>query len=185
MISNVPKLRIRNANAVPIRPDATMVVYWMIAARRTRFNFALERAADWARELDLPLVVFEPLRCGYPWASDRLHRFILDGMAANRDAVDGRKATYYPWIETETDAGRGLLAALAEHAAVVVTDEFPTFFLPRMVAAAAKAVPVRLEVVDSNGLVPLAATDRDAHALARCRVPTRVRTLARSLQMAM
>jgi deoxyribodipyrimidine photo-lyase len=142
----------------------------MVASRRTRFNFALERAAEWARELDRPLVIFEPLRTGYPWASDRLHRFVIDGMRANCDAIDGRKATYYPWVERRRGEGSGLLAALAEHAAVIVTDEYPTFFLPRMVAAAASAVDVRLEVVDSNGLVPLAATDRDfptAHSFRR------------------
>jgi deoxyribodipyrimidine photo-lyase len=51
-----------------------------------------------------------------------------------------------------------LLAALAARAALVVSDEFPCFFLPRMLAATAPRLPVRLEVVDSNGLVPLAAT---------------------------
>ena len=39
-----------------------------------------------ADELRRPLLVFEPLRCDYRWASDRLHRFVLDGMAANRAA---------------------------------------------------------------------------------------------------
>jgi deoxyribodipyrimidine photo-lyase len=42
----------------------------------------------------------------------------------------------------------------------VVTDDFPSFFLPRMVAAAGQRFPVRLEAVDSNGLLPLRATDR-------------------------
>ncbi len=157
-------------NAAPVRPERALVVYWMIATRRTRFNFGLQRAADWARELDLPLIVFEALRCDYPWASDRLHRFVLDGMAANRDVVDGRKATYYPWVELERGGGQGLLRALSDHAAVIVTDDFPTFFLPRMVASAADAVDVRLEAVDSNGVVPLAATERDfptAHSFRR------------------
>jgi deoxyribodipyrimidine photo-lyase len=39
-----------------------------------------------------------------------------------------------------------------------VTDEYPCFFLPRMVARAAATIPAPLEVVDSNGLVPLRAT---------------------------
>ena len=55
--------------------------------------------------------------------------------------------------------GKGLLEALAERAALVVTDEFPCFFLPRMVAAAARKLAVRLEQVDSNGLLPLRATE--------------------------
>jgi len=42
----------------------------------------------------------------------------------------------------------------------VVTDDFPCFFLPRMVAAAAAKIPVLLEAVDSNGLLPLAAAPK-------------------------
>ncbi len=55
----------------------------MISARRTRSSFALERALERARELGKPLVVLEALRVDYPWASERLHRFVLDGMADN------------------------------------------------------------------------------------------------------
>ena len=58
-----------------------------------------------------------------------------------------------------------MLSALAERAAAVVTDDFPTFFLPRMVAAAATELPVRLEAVDSNGLLPMAAAELDESAL--------------------
>jgi deoxyribodipyrimidine photo-lyase len=135
------------------------VLYWMIATRRTESNAALDRAIEWARARRCPLVVLEPLRCDYPYASDRLHRFVLDGMADNRRAFEGTPVTYHPYVEPEVGAGRGLLAALARRATVVVTDEYPTFFLPRMVAAAAEASPVRMEVVDSCGLVPLRATE--------------------------
>jgi deoxyribodipyrimidine photo-lyase len=43
----------------------------------------------------------------------------------------------------------------------VVTDEFPTFFLPRIVAAAGASLPVRLEAVDGNGLIPMSAPERE------------------------
>ena len=49
--------------------------------------------------------------------------------------------------------------------ALVVTDDFPAFFLPRMVAAAAEKLKVRLETVDGNGLLPMRAADRE-HATA-------------------
>ena len=39
--------------------------------------------------------------------------------------------------------------------ALVVTDEFPRFFVPSMVASETRQVPVLMEVVDSNGLLPL------------------------------
>ncbi len=140
--------------------DGRWVLYWMIAARRTGFSFALQHAADRARELGRPLIVLEALRSGYPWASDRLHRFVLDGMADTRRRLAGRPVAYHPYVEPEHGAGRGLLTALAADAALVVTDEFPTFFLPRMVAAAAERLAVRLEAVDGNGLLPMAAADR-------------------------
>ncbi len=155
--SRVPAGRVRRANDAPVAAGE-FVLYWMVAARRARSNFALERAVEWARALGKPLFVLEALRVAYPWASARLHRFVLDGMADNARAFAARGVTHWPYVEPEPGAGRGLLAALAERAALVVTDEFPCFFLPRMVAAAAPRLPVRLEVVDSNGLVPLAAT---------------------------
>lgn len=154
----VPALRIRAANTAPCHEHGEWVLYWMIAQRRTRSNFALQRAIEHARALAKPLVVLEALRCDYRWASDRLHRFVLDGMVDNAARFAGAGIAYYPYLEPARGAGRGLLEALAARAAVVVTDEFPCFFLPRMVASAASRLGCRLEVVDSNGLMPLAAT---------------------------
>lgn len=128
----------------------------MIAARRTRFNCALQHAVQLAQALRKPLVVLEALRVDYPHASDRLHTFVIQGMRDNGRAFARSKAAYYPYIEPRTNGGRGLLEALAADAATVVTDWFPSFFLPRMVAAAAARLPVRVEAVDGNGLVPVA-----------------------------
>jgi deoxyribodipyrimidine photo-lyase len=105
-------------------------------------------------------VVMEALRSGYPWASDRLHGFIMQGMAENARAFEKSPILYYPYVETKKDAGKGFLYALAQRACMVVTDNFPGFFLPRMVDAACRQVPVCMETVDSNGILPLAAADR-------------------------
>lgn len=155
----VPAVRVRAANRAGIAPEGDFVLYWMTAARRVRSNFALQHAVAHALALGRPLVVFEALRCGYPWASDRLHRFILEGMADNARAFAERGVPYLPYVEPAAGDGKGLLEALAARACLVVTDEYPCFFLPRMVEAAAGRVPVRLETVDSNGLLPLAATE--------------------------
>jgi len=156
----VPKIRIHQANEAPVEHDGNFVLYWMIACRRTRWNFALDRALDWSRELDRPLVILEALRSDYPWASDRLHSFILNGMADNARDLQGKSVLYYPYVETAAGRGKGLLEAMAELACVVVTDEFPAFFLPKMVASAAARLPVRLEQIDSNGLLPMRSTER-------------------------
>ncbi len=162
-MSGVPPTRVHACNDAPVRADGDFVLYWMIAYRRTTWSFSLVRAVEWARDLKKPLVIFEPLRIGYRWASDRLHRFVLDGMADNLRRLEPLKARgvhYYPYVEPAPDQGKGLLAGLAAHACVVVTDEYPSFFLPGMVRAAAHHLPVRLEQVDSNGLLPLRAADR-------------------------
>jgi deoxyribodipyrimidine photo-lyase len=135
------------------------VLYWMIAARRARWNFALQRAVEHAARLDKPLVVLEALRAGYRWASERLHAFVIEGMADNARAFASAPVTYLPYVEPEPGAGKGMVEALAARACVVVTDDAPVFFLPRMVGAAAERLPVLLEAVDGNGLFPLAATE--------------------------
>jgi deoxyribodipyrimidine photo-lyase len=142
----------------------------MIAFRRLRWNYALDRAAEYARKLEKPLVILEALRCDYPWASDRIHRFVLDGMAEKCRELQAGAVHYYPYVERAVGDGKGLLAALAGRACVVVTDDFPCFFLPHMVAAASRRLPVLLEKIDSNGLLPLRAADRvfpTAHAFRR------------------
>ena len=156
----IPPERVTVVADRPARADADYVLYWMIGARRTTSSFALDHALARAAALGLPLVVFEPLRVDYRWASDRMHRFVLDGMAANAAACAAADVTYYPYVEPTPGAGRGLLAALAARAALVVTDQQPGFFLPAMVAAAGQRLDVRLEQVDGVGLLPLRAHGR-------------------------
>ncbi len=156
----VPLVRIRALNAAPVNASGDYVLYWMIAFRRARWNFSLDRAVEWCRELRQPLLIFEPLRCDYPWASERLHRFVLEGMAASARQFAGAGAFYFPYVEPSIGAAKGLLAALARRACVVVTDDFPCFFLPRMIEVAGQKCCVRLEAVDSNGLLPMRAAPR-------------------------
>ena len=66
----------------------------------------------------------------------------------------------YPYVEEAPGAGRGLIAALSQDACLIVTDWYPAFFLPRMLDAAAAQVPVRVEAVDSNGIIPVAEHGR-------------------------
>lgn len=154
---NVPELRIRRLNALPVVADRDFVLYWMVMSRRTRYNFGLQRAVEWCEQLGKPLLVLEALRCGYEWASDRVHRFVLQGMAANRQNLRETSVGYYAYVERQRGEGAGLLEALAAHASVVVTDDFPCFFLPRMLDQVSQRLPVALEAVDSNGLLPMRA----------------------------
>lgn len=159
--NTVPPLRIRQLNEKRLRADGQYVLYWMTAFRRPFYNFALQRAVEQATQLQKPLLILEALRCNYPYASDRLHRFILNGMADNAEHFAATSDFYYPFIENEKDVGKGLLIELAKSACLIVADDHPGFFYPQMLASASEKVSVMLEAVDSNGLLPLGAADKD------------------------
>lgn len=158
--SDVPAVRVQTFGDQAINIDGSYVLYWMIANRRAAWNYSLDRALDWCEHLNKPLLVLEALRCDYPWASDRLHKFVIEGMIDNQKALDRAGVKYYPYLEPKPGAGAGLLKALAERAAVVVSDDFPCFFLPAMLRAARRQIAVRFELVDSNGLWPMRSTDK-------------------------
>jgi deoxyribodipyrimidine photo-lyase len=160
--SAVPAIRIRTLNPEigDFNPEGDYVLYWMIAARRTNWNFGLQRAVEWARSLKKPLLILEALRSGYKWNSDRIHGFVIQGMADNARRLADKPVTYYPYLETSPGQERGLLPALAREACLIVTDDFPCFFLPRMLQVASRLTQRTMELVDSNGLYPMHHTQR-------------------------
>jgi deoxyribodipyrimidine photo-lyase len=129
--------RVRTLVDVPINSTGAHVLYWMTAARRTRSSYALDRAIAWARELGKPLWVLEALRLGHPHASARQHAFVVRGMGHNAARFKPSPIGYYAYVEPRIDAGRGLLEAFARKACVVVTDDWPVYFLRNMTRAAA------------------------------------------------
>lgn len=159
-MSKVPALRIRTLNDTPLNNAGQYVLYWMNAFRRPFYNFSLQRAVEWAEKLHQPLVIFEELYGNSPYASDRFHSFILQGMADNAEHFARTPAYYYPFVETEKGVGKGLLKELASSASLIVTDDHPGPFLQKTPEAAAE-VHVAMEAVDSNGLLPLRAVDKD------------------------
>lgn len=159
-----PETRLRALNDAPENIDGRYVLYWCTAQRRTRHNPALGHAAAVAAAHGLPLVVLEPLRVGYRHASDRFHAFVLQGMADNRAALAAKNVLHHAYVEPSPGAGKGLLAAWAAGARLVVADDWPGFFHPRMLAAAAR-IDRALVAVDGCGLLPLSATPK-AHARA-------------------
>lgn len=160
--SLVPPIRIRtlNPDSKNFHAEGDFVLYWMIAARRTQWNFGLQRAIEWASSLKKPLIILEALRSTYQWNSDRIHGFVIQGMADNARRLAGKPVTYYPYLETTPEQERGLLPTLARDACLIVTDDFPCFFLPRMLHVASRLTQRTMELVDSNGLYPMHHTQR-------------------------
>lgn len=152
--------RVTTLGEAPPRPSARYVLYWMTAQRRTNSNFALDRATDWALRLGRPLLVLEALAVDYEHASDRIHGFVLDGMTENATACRRYGVRYLRYVEPTPGSGRGLVEQLAQHAAVVVTDDHPAHPLGDLGRRIQERIDVRLECVDACGLLPMRGTPK-------------------------
>ena len=141
--------------------DSKYVVYWMIAFKRVGYNFALQRAVEWANQLSQPLLILEPLILDYPMSSIRLHKFTLEGMKEVDEIVSSTNAYYYPFVEQSARESEGLLTDISKNASVVITDDYPTYFVPQMTAKASGEISTRYELVDSNGIVPIRLSEKE------------------------
>lgn len=155
----IPAIRIRTGEK-PANPRGEFVLYWMSAARRLEWNFALDHAIARSEETGKPLLIVEALPLEYPWANARRHRFLLDGMADNLDYARTRRAPYYPFVERKSGQSDALLEFLSARAALVVTDDYPIDAPARISEEKAPALTAPTEWVDSNGLIPLCATPK-------------------------
>jgi deoxyribodipyrimidine photo-lyase len=140
--------RLRRLNGARLAAGAEYVLYWMQSCRRLERSHALDYALRCAAELGRPLVLYEGLRIDYPWASERLHRFVLEGMQANAARAGELGLSYWPYVESRAGEGRGLLRRLSERACLVVTDDFPCFIVPAQAEALAQKASVPVFAVD-------------------------------------
>lgn len=137
------------------------VLYWMTSARRSTWNFALQRAVHWARKLGKPLLVLETLSSGHRWDTRRRHRFVVEGMRDNVAQFARRSVRYYPFVERQSGDALALAESLAKQACLVVTDDFPVERFLRDTLALAVRADVLVERVDGNGLLPMRLAGRD------------------------
>jgi deoxyribodipyrimidine photo-lyase len=162
-------LRIHAGQEPGPRAGGDLVLYWMQATHRARHNFALDFAVEQANALRLPLLVYHGLRHDYPWASDRLHTFILESARDLYREFEERGIRYAFYLERsgeEVEARRAAgrpspLVALARRAAIVVTDYFPTFIVPRQTRALRAIVETPVIAVDSSTVVPVRYHERE------------------------
>ena len=162
MVENdtVPKVRITAITNHSASNSGEYVLYWMTAMRRLRYNFGLQRAVEWANELQRPLLIFDAVRTNYRWACDRFHQFLIDGIVERSSQLSSSRAAHCAYIEPHANHGAGLMETLAKHACVIVADDYPCFFHPALYHRIASTWGCALEIVDSNTIVPMRLPDR-------------------------
>ncbi|HSB78146.1 MAG TPA: deoxyribodipyrimidine photo-lyase [Candidatus Methylomirabilis sp.] len=153
----IPTERLRRLNDRPERSAGDFVLYWIQMYHRAERNFALSAAIDAANRLGVPVVAHQELAHDLPHANDRIHRFLLEGVAELSKRFASRGVRYHFHLRQADGDPRDLVVRLARRAALVVTDDFPAFVVPMESRRIAEQVDVAVLAVDSNGIVPLAA----------------------------
>jgi deoxyribodipyrimidine photo-lyase len=153
--------RVRSLNDARVRTSGELVLYWMQMYRRPDDNAALAYAIARANELGLPCVVYESLRPDYPFASDRFHTFVLESAKDVSEGLAARGVRHVFFLPKTADEARGVLAKLSQRAALMVTDDYPSFIVPEQNAALARRATCPVFSVDDNVIAPLALFPKD------------------------
>ncbi len=151
------------------RRHGGFVLYWMQTTLRAQDNFALNHAIAQADALGVPVLVYHALRHDYPWANDRFHTFVLESVVDLYADFATKGIQYAFYLDDRSPAtikqdrahdkskesSRSPLVQLAERAALVVTDFFPTFMVPRQIERLRAKTTTPVVAVDSCTLVPM------------------------------
>ncbi len=164
IMKNFNSDRVFKRNENEPNPDGDYVLYWMQINRRFHYNFALEYAVGWANKLDKPLLILEAFSCDYPWATDRSHTFMMQGMKEHLDYATDQELNYVSFVEEKPGQYENLLKDLASNASVLVTDEYPVFIMRKRNETYPEEMNLPYITVDSNGLIPLGLTDKDPYS---------------------
>jgi deoxyribodipyrimidine photo-lyase len=163
-LKNINSHRVFHRNTYDVRLSGDYVLYWMHSNRRLYWNFALEYAVAWANKLNKPLVILEGLNVDYPWAADRYHAFMIDGMQEKAQEAAKRGIAYYTYLEPQPGSGKGIIETLASRACMLISDEYPVFIMRRFNEIMANRVNIPYITVDSNGIIPLGITEKAPYA---------------------
>lgn len=151
--------RIRRLNAASLR-DGSFVLCWLQQALRAYDNPAIDAAIRLGNSLDLPVLVYQGVREDYPYASDRLHRFIL---GASRDLSLGceeRGLRCVQFVDRADNRQRGLVYRLLVDAAALVVEDQPSFVAQWQTDRLAAKAETPVFAVNAACLVPPAALDQ-------------------------
>lgn len=156
--------RIRQLNHDKFKPERKYVLYWAQANRRVESNHGLLRTVELANQLRLPVLYYEELTCSCPYASDRFHAFILNGVPETAKRLNAKGIGYCFYLPKHKNDANDVLYRLGKDAAAVVTDDYPVFIPSQRNATAPQKIDVPYYVVDSSCIVPMSKIEKRQYA---------------------
>ena len=140
------------------------VLYWAQSNRRVDANQGVVFAAELANEYRLPLLFYEGLTCTYPHASDRLHTFILEGVPEISRRARERGMGYVFHLHRRRRDPHDSLYRLGARAAMIVTDDYPSFVSLDYNRVVASKIEIPYYAVDSSCIVPMSHFGKQEYA---------------------
>jgi deoxyribodipyrimidine photo-lyase len=140
------------------------ILYWAQMNRRVESNHALAFAVDLANEHRLPVVFYEGLTCSYPFANDRMHTFLLEGVPETSIRLKKLGIEYIFHLRRRKSDPNDAIYQLARNAAAVVTDDYPTFVARDHNARVPGKIDVPYYAVDSSCIVPMSVFEKQEYA---------------------
>ena len=155
----VPRVRTLNGHASD--RSGRYVLCWLQQALRAADNPVIDAAIRLGNALRLPVLVYHGVREDYPYASDRLHRFIL---GASLDLADGcreRGLAFTCHVDRTERREKGLVHRLGADAAAIVLEDQPTFVARWQANRVAARAAVPVYAVNAACVVPPALVGTD------------------------
>ena len=152
--------RVRPMNDVPVREGGRYVLCWLQQALRARDNPVIDGAIRLGKALGLPVLVYHGLREDYPFASDRLHRFVLGASRDLATECGERGIACVQHVDRAERREKGLVYRLAADAAAVVLEDQPAFVAQWQAERVAARSGTAVFAVNAACLVPPAALDQ-------------------------
>jgi deoxyribodipyrimidine photolyase len=146
--------RVRALNRRDVAREGGYVLCWLQQALRAHDNPVIDAAIRLGNALKRPVLVYHGVREDYPYASDRLHRFIL---GASRDLgrdCRARGLACVQYVDRDGVREKGLVHRLCAAAAAIVVEDQPTFVARWQADRVASRVAVAVYAVNAACLVP-------------------------------
>lgn len=151
------RLRTRRLSEHRVAEGADYVLCWLQQALRAEQNPIVDVAVALGNTLGLPVVVYHGLDNRYPYASHRLHRFILEASQSLGAGIEARGLRFCRYVRRDEKLEQGLVYRLCERAAALVTDDMPTYVARWQADRVAERLERPVFAVDAACLVPMAA----------------------------
>ena len=157
MSAQTLELRTRQLNEASVTcKGCDYILCWLTRALRAEENPTLDAAIALGNDHALPVVVLHAVD-RYPYASHRLHKFILEASRDLERGLNARGLRFVRWIGREGGGAVDVVARLAGRAAAVVLDDAPTLVTRAYADALAQTIKRPLFAVDACCAVPMNA----------------------------